>query len=98
MRPFWHLPLERKFDVNCIEPLTKTTALHIACTLGHPLIVKALLADVSDWFLDGNNMTALQTACVFSRPDCVQMIFWNCSPRSLSITMLPSGLPVKVEV
>ena len=26
------LPLARKFDVNYCEPLTKTTALHVACT------------------------------------------------------------------
>ena len=59
--------------MNYREPLTKTTALHVACTFGHSLIVKALLADKRVRLdLDGNKMTALQTACLFSRPACVK--------------------------
>ena len=76
------LPLDREFNVNLVEPLTKTTALHIACTFGHSLIVKALLADERVKLVsDGNKMSALQTSCLFSRPECVKL-FLELRPKS----------------
>ena len=70
-----------KYKVNFKEPLSGTTALHVACTFGHSHIVQALLADKRvKMKKDCCKMTPLQTACLFSKPECVKM-FLETKPR-----------------
>ena len=65
--------LDKKVDLESIDPLTHCTALHIAVEKNHPNIVQLLLANFANVnAVNGDNLTAAMIAAKNAHVDCLQ--------------------------